>query len=601
MTALADMIKPKIGLFCSLTDEHGENFESLEQKANQKALLFKDATLVLYPERNEIIYRALKLVNPNLMLVPVDDDNRAMARLLAQYAEANAPLSHSFDPDTRLDVISTRIDVLQALKDCLIIYDGFTHDLRSVADALNFMQKRSTPGRTSTVIMAPLPDDDADYATLAELLYIKGANRLIMVGNIPDEAAATLRSKVEKLEMASDYLDFMRHCSISDFASELILIKGTAADGFASITSHLEAPRHETVLEVNLNALVHNYNFFKSQLPATSSLITMVKADGYGVGALEVSKTMQSQGAAMLAVAVVDEGVALRQAGITMPIIVMNPMGTNYKALFDFRLEPSVFSMRELDTLLRYAEIYDVHDYPIHLKLDTGMHRLGFLEEELPDLAAALKNQNRLTPASVFSHLATADCLDKDEATESQVSRFTRVLPNFPPSWAIRSSVTCSTLPVFFAILTSPLIWPALESVSMACRPCRPRCLYRCRTWLLSSLPSSLYATGRQAHISVTAVRACLPTMPLWLLFQLVMPTVSLAVLAMATLPFASTASTAPPLAISAWISAWSTLPRPTLPLAIRWWCSTLKPISNAWLIPLALSTTRCLPPFRLA
>jgi len=426
MEALESIIQPQIGIFTSLTDEHGENFESLERKALEKARLFKNAQAVVYPENNEIILRALKTVNPGIRAIPCDGDNRRLALRLAQLVAETAHLPEIPALSAPLDTISTRIDVLQALKDCLIIYDGFTHDLRSVAEALNFMQKRATPGLSSTVILAPLPEAGADYPALASMLREKKAKRLIIVGDLSAEAANVLKESVERFESASDYEDFMRRYSISDFCSELILIKGTAGLGFDSIASHLEAPRHETILEVNLNALVHNYNFFKSQLPPASRLITMVKADAYGLGALEVSKTMQSQGAAMLAVAVVDEGVALRQAGITMPIVVMNPMGTNYKALFDYHLEPSVFSLRELHTLLRYAEIYDVHQYPIHIKLDTGMHRLGFLPGELDELFSILNSRQRLYPASVFSHLATADCLDKDEATDSQFSLFTK-------------------------------------------------------------------------------------------------------------------------------------------------------------------------------
>ncbi len=426
MEALESIIRPRIGIFTSLTGEHGENFESPEQKALEKALLFKNAEAVVYPENDGIILRALKAVNPGIRAIPCGGDNRSLALRLARLVAETACLPEVSVPSAPPEAISTRIDVLQALKDCLIIYDGFTHDLRSVAEALNFMRKRATPGRSSTVILAPLPEPGAGYPALASMLRGKRVKRLIIVGHLPDEAADVLKGSVERLETAAGYEDFMRRYSISDFSSELILVKGTAGMGFDTIASHLEAPRHETILEVNLNALVHNYNFFKSLLPPSSGLITMVKADAYGLGALEVSKTMQSQGAAMLAVAVVDEGVALRQAGITMPIVVMNPMGTNYKALFDYRLEPSVFSLRELHTLLRYAEIHDVHEYPVHIKLDTGMHRLGFLPGELDELFSILSSRQRLSPASVFSHLATADCLDKDEATDSQLSLFTQ-------------------------------------------------------------------------------------------------------------------------------------------------------------------------------
>lgn len=150
----------------------------------------------------------------------------------------------------------------------------------------------------------------------------------------------------------------------------------------------------------------------------------MVKASAYGTGSLEIAKTLQSQGASYLAVAVVEEGVALRRAGITMPIMVLNPMTTNYQALFNYRLEPAVFSLRELDILLEHARLHDMHGYPIHIKLDTGMHRVGFIPSEIEALAKVLNETDRVATSSVFSHLATADCLDENAYTQSQFDSF---------------------------------------------------------------------------------------------------------------------------------------------------------------------------------
>ena len=228
-------------------------------------------------------------------------------------------------------------------------------------------------------------------------------------------------------EAVADADEFIQRYSISDFDSEIILVKGDPDRGFDRIKSHLEAPRHETILEVNIDAIVHNYNYYRSLIRPETGLVAMVKAAGYGTGALELARTLQAQGAAYLAVAVVDEGVELRRAGITMPIMVMNPIGTNYKALFDSRLEPSVFSMRELGLLLDNAARYGITSYPVHIKLDTGMHRLGFLDDELPGLLDALAGQSHVKVASIFSHLATADCLGEDAYTEAQLEAFRRM------------------------------------------------------------------------------------------------------------------------------------------------------------------------------
>lgn len=421
MDALQTMIRPRIGIFTSLTAEHRENFASAAEQAREKARLFREAETVIYPEGDDIVLEALRQECPQATLIPAASNAEA-ATLAARLALKLLGIDK--EPGAVPAPISTRMEVREALKGCQLIVDAFTHDLRSTADALCFMRKRATDARTLTVVLqwpVPAPAAQDAAAQTARMLRAMGVSRLIVIGTPSEAEAQKLKEAVKTFEQATDAVDFMRRYSISDFSDELILLKGTRESAFDDILCHLEAPRHETVLEVDLNALVHNYNYFKSLLPRHTGIIAMVKADAYGLGAVQVSRTLQAQGAAMLAVAVVDEGVALRQAGITMPIIVMNPMGTNYKALFDYRLEPSVFSARELETLLRYADIYQVEGYPVHIKLDTGMHRVGFLASELPALAATLNAQSRLRAASVFTHLATADCLDMDSYTEGQL------------------------------------------------------------------------------------------------------------------------------------------------------------------------------------
>ncbi|MDE5874478.1 MAG: alanine racemase, partial [Muribaculaceae bacterium] len=180
----------------------------------------------------------------------------------------------------------------------------------------------------------------------------------------------------------------------------------------------------ETVLEVNLDALVRNYNYFRSHLPSGTGIVAMVKASGYGAGSYEIAKTLQDCGAAYLAVAVLDEGIDLRRNGIKMPIMVMNPKVVNYRSMFSNRLEPEIFSLEMLKDVVREAEKNGMTDYPIHLKLDTGMHRTGFLPDELDEVVEIIKNQRWVKVASLFSHLATADCIDMDDYTNLQLDRF---------------------------------------------------------------------------------------------------------------------------------------------------------------------------------
>ena len=184
---------------------------------------------------------------------------------------------------------------------------------------------------------------------------------------------------------------------------------------------------HETALEVDLDAIAHNFNYYRSLLPPGTGLVAMVKASAYGMGAIEIGRTLESLGASYLAVAVIKEGVELRDAGIAMPVIVLNPITSCYPLLFANKLEPTIFSPEELDCLITEAEAYGVENYPVHIKLDTGMHRVGFLPEQLPAIAERLKSTKAVRIASVLSHLATADCLEMDTYTLGQIKLFTEM------------------------------------------------------------------------------------------------------------------------------------------------------------------------------
>ena len=210
-----------------------------------------------------------------------------------------------------------------------------------------------------------------------------------------------------------------------------MLLKGSPEYDFDQIIERLEAKRHQTVMEIDLNALAYNFKFFKSFVKPTTKTVAMVKASGYGTGSYEVAKTLQDRGADYLAVAVQDEGVDLRKAGITMPIIVLNPSVVNYKAMFVHRLEPEVYSLAECEGLIREGRKYGAHDFPVHIKIDTGMHRLGFKHEELPALVELLKGQDVLRPESIFTHLSVADVLTQDEYTHQQFEQFEQCANEF--------------------------------------------------------------------------------------------------------------------------------------------------------------------------
>lgn len=492
MESLAEIIRPDIAVITNIGSPHDEGFPSRETKIREKLLLAREAqTLVycaddpelartaasLYPEKRHLSWSLQS--NPaaplqvDLETLPDDrilltykykydghiNDNREAGydrhessltlpfntKWQAENAVTAlaAMLAAGYDEaviNSRLGLllpVGTRLQVSAGVNDSLIVHDDYTCDLSSLSIALDFSILRLTAGRRLTVILSDLDSDGGElsetYRKAGELLLMRGVSRLIGIGEeisghfpqlgIPGKAYPSTES-------------FIREATPTDFNSELILVKGAPRFGFDKIVNHLEAKTHETVLEVNLDAMVDNFNFFRSKLKPTTGLVAMVKASGYGAGSLELAKTLQAHGAAYLAVAVGDEGAELRRAGITMPIMVLNPMVLNYTQLFDNRLEPEIFSFESLDAIIFEARRAGISGYPVHIKLDTGMHRLGFREEELPLLLERLDRQTEVKVRSVFSHLATADCLDQDEYTLSQLEYFTRcsekIVSHFP-------------------------------------------------------------------------------------------------------------------------------------------------------------------------
>ncbi len=287
------------------------------------------------------------------------------------------------------------------------------------------MNRRAIPAQTPTLILSDILHETSEgteiYQAIARTINETGIRRFIGIGK---NLLAHRNLFPEDSLFFNSTEQFLEKLSTSDFANEIILLKGAPQFGFGRINEMLEARKHETVLEVNLDSIVANYNYFRSHLPSSTGIVCMVKASGYGAGSYEIAKTLQDCGAAYLAVAVLDEGIDLRNRGIRMPIMVMNPKVVNYRSMFAYRLEPEIYSLEMLRDVIREGEKYGVTEYPIHLKLDTGMHRTGLLPEELSELTDIMNSQNVVRLSSMFSHLATADCVDMDDYTLLQLARF---------------------------------------------------------------------------------------------------------------------------------------------------------------------------------
>ena len=431
MEPLAAMIAPEFGVLTAITGEHDGGFATRRQKIEEKCRLFAGCKAVVCDSSEPDALATLRRMYPSLHVVEARGRREiaeAVMRLLG--VELTDVRRQAMD---RVMDVSTRTDVNEGTGGCLVLSDNFTPDLQSLDAALDFMERRATPGRTNTLIMSDLMHSPGDtesrtrelYASLAATLRHRGISRLIGVGR-EISAHRDVFDPLMASEFAESAADFMQRFGSADFDRELIMLRGDAVC-MRPIKNMLANAAHDTVMEVNLDALVHNFNAYRALMPADAGIVAMVKASAYGIGATEASKTLQSHGAAYLAVAVVDEGVSLRDAGITMPIMVMNPITTNFRALFNYRLEPSVFSLMELERIAAEAEAADSTDVAVHIKLETGMHRTGFVEEEIPRLAEALKHMPRLRVSSVFSHMATADCLDQDNYTQQQLEAFARM------------------------------------------------------------------------------------------------------------------------------------------------------------------------------
>ena len=288
-------------------------------------------------------------------------------------------------------------------------------------------RSQETGVRSNTLILSDIYQSgqtDAElYTEVNDLCVTRGVNKLIGIGpNI--SAQQSLFSVGEKFFFATTK-DFLHSDTFRSLRDEVILIKGARVFGFDRITELLEQKVHETILEVNLNAVVSNLNYYRSMLKPETKLVCMVKADAYGAGAVEVAKTLQDHRVDYLAVAVADEGVTLRRHGITQNIMIMNPEMTAFKTMFDYELEPEVYSFRLMGALIRAAEQQGITGWPVHIKLDTGMHRLGFdPERDIDEVIRRLRSQNAIIPRSVFSHFVGSDSDDFDNFSAMQFQKF---------------------------------------------------------------------------------------------------------------------------------------------------------------------------------
>ena len=468
MMALRDIIQPTIGVLTSLGSAHQENFRSMEEKCLEKLELMHDTEAMVYCSDNDIVSRCIRRMQykgekiawsqcdeqvaffvkrienknqtarityiwqgeENTYSIPFIDEASIEDTITCAAVALRLGLTPGqlADRMPKLEPVAMRLEVKEGQRGCLLINDSYNSDINSLDIALDFMQRRESAGSlTKTLILSDIfqtgTTSDKLYAQVSDLAVKRGINKFIGIG--PELSAQADRIQIADKQFFADVNHFLSSDAFAALHHELILLKGARPFGFDQITEQLEQKVHETILEVNLNAVVENLNYYRSFLKPETKMVCMIKADGYGAGAVEIARTLQDHRVDYLAVAVADEGVTLRKAGITANIMIMNPEMTAFKTMFDYDLEPEVYSFRLLDALIKAARKEGITGWPVHIKLDTGMHRLGFDPvDDMDELIDRLKHQNAVIPRSVFSHFVGSDSDDFDSFSAQQFALF---------------------------------------------------------------------------------------------------------------------------------------------------------------------------------
>ncbi len=434
MQALQRIIQPTIGVFTCLGSAHQENFESMKQKCLEKLILFHDAKALIYPVDDQLVADCVEHLDFSGELIPWHhtgdalSDNREIVATVCRYLGMKEELIQQ--RLAQLEPVAMRLQVLEGRNNCTLINDSYNSDLNSLDIALDFMNRRPEgQGRTRTLILSDILQSGVPpmmfYTHVVKLLESRGIDRLVAVGPVISQH----KECFSELDVQCDFFPgtkaLLQSGLLDELHDQLILIKGARSFHFDEITDLLVKRVHETILEVNLGAVVENLNYYRSFMHPDTKMICMVKASAYGAGAIEIAKTLQEHRVDYLAVAVADEGVELRRAGITCSIMVMNPEMSSFHTLFQYGLEPEVYSFRLLEALIQAAEKEGVTNVPVHIKLDTGMHRLGFDPlKDMSHLIDRLHHQTAVIPRSVFSHFVGSDSDDFDEFSAHQYELF---------------------------------------------------------------------------------------------------------------------------------------------------------------------------------
>lgn len=476
MEKLERIIHPDIGLFTNIGEAHSEGFMNARQKINEKLILFRNAKQLVYcqdhAQLNECIVHYRTQVRSSRTEDPLqlftwsqkhDADLRITSvsktgnrsQISARYADGDISITIPFADDAsvenaihcwcvmlllglseqdiqqqmaQLQPVSMRLELRHGLNDCTIINDAYNSDLTSLQLALNYLDQQKQHALHTVIMsdMLQIGKRDLDlYDEVADLVNRRSIQRFIGIGPGLYKNKASFR-KYKKLRSIffKTTEDLLRNFHMLTFDKEAVLLKGARVFAFEKIGLLLEQQVHQTVMSIDLSAMTHNLNVFRAELKPGVKTMAMVKAFAYGSGSYEIANLLQYAGVDYLTVAYTDEGIALRKAGIKMPIMVMSPDATSFDRMIAWKLEPELYNFRSVSAFLNVAGTLQVHKYPVHIKLDTGMHRLGFGAGDISELAIIIKESPQLHVATIFSHLAASDDPREDAFTLQQAKLF---------------------------------------------------------------------------------------------------------------------------------------------------------------------------------
>lgn len=469
MERLERIIRPEHVIFTNIGEAHQENFKTIDEKVEEKKKLFKNCTHIYFCQDHETVLKAilnsaelkskkvhswsLKDKDAELYAEITEKDNFRTSFTIhykLKSTQIEIPFSDkasienslqvihfllcfgfSFDEIStiipKLQPIAMRLEQLQGMNNCKLINDAYNSDLHSLSIAVDYLVQQ--PASKKCLILSDIQQsgiaDNELYSEVSRLVKQNKITRFIGIG------AALTKSSVFFDFVESDFFEttqqFLESNSIHSFFDATILIKGARSFQFERIVTTLSEKNHTTILEINLNNLLHNLNYFRSLLKPETGIMVMVKALAYGSGSHEIATLLQHEKVNYLGVAFTDEGIQLRQSGINLPIMVMSPGREDFRRIIEYELEPEIYSFNILKSFIETASAMQVSNYPIHLKIDTGMHRLGFMETDIDEVLKQIKATTTIQVKAVFSHLAASDDKNHDDFTRQQLASFDRV------------------------------------------------------------------------------------------------------------------------------------------------------------------------------